>query len=195
MSRPIARTALAGVALAVGALFALPSAAEEVSSEAATVAATIAAPVGTRVAHIGYVVPNVRKAMEKAAADLGIDPANARYSKVSVDHARYFGKDTSFSAEYAMITVGGAQLEFIAPIAGQSPYADALFDARHKDGTAHHVAFTVASIDARLAEMRKNHPRMLVVLDAAMPGGQRFVYLENVLPHLMVELIEGGAAR
>jgi hypothetical protein len=101
--------------------------------------------------------------------------------------ARLRGKPASFGGRYGFMTLGTTQLALIEPLEGTSPYTMFLESA---GGGLHHLAFVVPSIDERLRQWTGAGMTGTVLLDAPLPNGGRFAYVENLPGNLIVELIQ-----
>jgi catechol 2,3-dioxygenase-like lactoylglutathione lyase family enzyme len=145
-------------------------------------------------AHIAFVVKDLDQAVHDAAARFGFDEAKVPpKTRVDVADALYRGKKVSFSADFCLVELGNTQLEFIQPVSGPSPYADAL--KGKASAVLHHAAFVVPSIDEQLARARQQNPALTVVLDAKLAQADlRYVYVDGVLPGILVEYIQYGRA-
>lgn len=134
--------------------------------------------------HVGIVVAD----MERASADF------ERRWNVPTEHvielaapgALYRGRIIDLVARYGFLRTGASEIELIQPVSAESPYRD--FLAEHGEGM-HHLAYTVDRIQPYLDRLEE-HGELDVVLDAALPGGGRFVYLDGVAHGAVVELIQ-----
>ena len=142
-------------------------------------------------AHVGYAVRDTERATQQTLTQLGLPRSSVVLDLMyPVTDARYRGETINYTIDLKIIDTGNTQLEYIQPRTGHSPYADAL--AAGQDAVVHHLAFIVPSIDERLAVARQDGLTPEVVVDAPLPGGARFVYVNGILPGVLVELIELG---
>jgi len=154
-------------------------------------APTAAERVYPAVAHVGWVVGDIDLAIRNAQAQFGIASSNVVLRMtLPIVGATYQGRKVDYTIELCLVEMGNTQLEFIRPVRGTSPYADVL--RAHPEGVAHHLAFSVPSIDQRLAQARAANPRVRVVLDAAIGPSARYVYVSGIVPGILVEFIQTG---
>jgi catechol 2,3-dioxygenase-like lactoylglutathione lyase family enzyme len=136
--------------------------------------------------HVGLVVAD----MDAASADFerrwGV--ATERRMDLTPEWATYRGETVAFSARYGFLRSGASEVELIQPLTGSSPYADFLQE-NGGDGI-HHLAYVVDAIDPYLEQLRATDGDVAILLDAGLPGGGRFTYVEGAAHGTVVELIE-----
>jgi methylmalonyl-CoA/ethylmalonyl-CoA epimerase len=135
--------------------------------------------------HVGFVVADLEAAGADYERRYGI-PVE-RVFDLTVEDAELDGAPARFSARYGFLPLGNTDLELIQPLEGDSPYSR--FLAGHGDGI-HHLAFVVDSIDAYLEHLRATEAGAELVLDARVPGGLRFVYVDGTAYGTVLELVE-----
>lgn len=103
---------------------------------------------------------------------------------------RHRGRPADFVADIALSYAGDTQLEIIAPVRGESVYAE--FLDRHGSGL-HHVCVEAPDPEAFEARLRDAEGAGTpVVCRGEMPGGMRFAYLSATgagVPYLEIAYI------
>ncbi len=115
---------------------------------------------GAHFGQVAWVVPDITAAERFFRETLGV-PGFAKLENVrAADTAgTYRGRPGDFVFHLYMASSGGALLELIQPIAGESIYHD--FLAAHPEGGVQHVAYMVPEADfaAAIADLtRKGYP-------------------------------------
>jgi len=93
------------------------------------------------------------------------------------DTCTHRGRPADFVADIALSYAGDTQLELIAPVRGDSIYAE--FLAANGPGL-HHICRELpdaAALDAALADAVRHGAE--IVTEGLMPGGMRFAYVAN----------------
>jgi len=150
--------------------------------------------------HIGQVVRDMQATARQLAGTYGFVPDETGFESnpateddflgtfdLHIPEARLRGEPVSFGARYGFMTLGTTQLELIQPLSGTSPYT--MFLETAGEGL-HHLAFVVPSIDERLRQWEDAGMSGGLLLDAPLPNGGRFVYVEQLPGNLIVELIQ-----
>ncbi len=108
----------------------------------------------------------------------------------SPETCRHHGRPADFVADISLSYAGDTQLELIAPVSGESIYAE--FLERHGAGL-HHVCIEAADAEEFEARLRDAEgDGTPVVCQGEMPGGMRFAYLSAVgagVPYLEIAYI------
>jgi hypothetical protein len=139
--------------------------------------------------HLGFVVPDIDKAISETLTRFGLDKTKVVVrTSFKVSGGIYNGKKVDFSTQVSLIELGNMHIEFFQPTSGSSPYADQL--KQHPEGSLHHVAFAVPSIADQLIKERALIPSLRIVLDAKIGSNGRYLYVDGVLPGLLVEYIQ-----
>ncbi|WP_454790455.1 VOC family protein [Mycolicibacterium lutetiense] len=103
---------------------------------------------------------------------------------------RHHGRPADFVADISLSYAGDTQLELIAPVSGESIYAE--FLERHGAGL-HHICVEAADLEAFEARLRDAEgDGTPVVCQGEMPGGMRFAYLSAAgagVPYLEIAYI------
>ncbi|GAB2604966.1 VOC family protein [Kribbella endophytica] len=136
--------------------------------------------------HVGVVVEDVVKAVADYERWWGVTAGPVHDLTFPGAHLRDVEAD--LSARYCFIDTGASQLELIQPVSDSSPYTEFL-QANGGEGV-HHLAYFVDSIDTYLEQLRDTGEAVELVLDAVVPGGGRFVYVDGLAHGPVVELIE-----
>jgi len=135
--------------------------------------------------HVGVVVRDMAAASADYTAQWGA--TTERIFELDCVDATFRGRPTRVRARYGFIGTGASEIELIEPLDnGPNPYTE--FLAEHGEGV-HHLAYIVDSIDAHLERLPVDD-RIQVVLDAALPMGGRFLYVEGAAHGPVIELIE-----
>jgi hypothetical protein len=143
-----------------------------------------------KLAHIGIVVDDAAAAANATIRRFQLPPTALVTDVVNEVHgAVYKGKTVDFSAIFKIVDTGNTRIEYIQPLTGHSPYADAIAQGSAK---VHHMAYVVPSIDEELANLRANGGPVDVILDAPIGHIGRYVYVDGVVPGLLVEFIQIG---
>jgi methylmalonyl-CoA/ethylmalonyl-CoA epimerase len=131
--------------------------------------------------HVGIVVRD----MAAASADFEARWGVATERIIELDCASVFrGAKAHVRVRYGFIATGASEIELVQPLDDEpNPYNE--FLAANGEGV-HHLAYIVDSISAYLDQPAE----VPVVLDAALPMGGRFVYVEEAAHGPMIELIE-----
>jgi methylmalonyl-CoA/ethylmalonyl-CoA epimerase len=135
--------------------------------------------------HVGIVVRDMAAASADFEARWGV--ATERHFELDSADAAFRGAKTRVRARYGFIATGASEIELIEPLDdAPNPYNE--FLAANGEGV-HHLAYIVDSIDAYLDQLAITE-QVKVVLDAALPMGGRFLYVEDAAYGPVVELIE-----
>jgi methylmalonyl-CoA/ethylmalonyl-CoA epimerase len=135
--------------------------------------------------HVGIVVRDMAAASADFEARWGV--TTERVFELDAPRAVFRGAESRLRARYGFIATGASEIELIEPLDdGPNPYTE--FLAEHGEGV-HHLAYIVDSIDAHLSRLPVAD-RIGVILDAALPMGGRFTYVEGAAYGPVVELIE-----
>jgi hypothetical protein len=126
--------------------------------------------------------------MAKASADFenrwGV--TTERVIDLDCEDAVFRGTKARVRARYGFIATGASEIELIQPLDdGPNPYNEFLAE---KGEGVHHLAYVVESITAYIDRLEGADHK--IVLDAALPLGGRFLYVEGAAHGPMVELIE-----
>jgi len=144
--------------------------------------------------HVGIIVGDMDKALADVRVRFGLDPSRVIVRQtVQVTDALYQGRKVDYAFEVSLVELGNSQIEYIRPISGPSPYADAL--ARAPGGSIHHLAFATPSVDRAFARVHADNPATKVVLDAHIAGGIHYIYVDGVIPGTLVEYVESAPPR
>lgn len=139
-------------------------------------------PLLTSLDHIGYVVADAGAEITGLQSRHGFPDSRGTFD-ATWDNALFHGKPTTFSARYRFLSAGNTDIEVIEPRGGHSPYSEFLASG---GAGVHHLAFVVGSIDEHLTAA----PDATVLLDARLQPDGRFVYVEDMLRGVLVELIQ-----
>lgn len=125
--------------------------------------------------HTAFVVPDIRKAMERMLAS-GIGPVYLM-SRMRVP-ARYRGKRHDALISAAFVDTGGTQYEFIEQH-DDTPSAYREFNERNPQGGLHHVAYFCKSFDDALAQAANKGKPFDIVQEFITPDGSPYeIYVE-----------------
>jgi catechol 2,3-dioxygenase-like lactoylglutathione lyase family enzyme len=134
--------------------------------------------------HVGIVVADIATASADFERRWGVTAGPA--TNLTFPGARHRGTTIDLSARYSFIDTGGSQIELIEPVSEPSPYTEFLAAG----GGVHHLAYYVDRIDPYLDPLAEAGHDVSVLLDAALPGRARFVYLDGPYSGPAIELIE-----
>jgi len=139
--------------------------------------------------HVGIVVAD----LQAAAADFERlwGAPMYRVNDATFPKTRLHGQETTLSARYGFINTGASEIELIEPLSTPSPYTEFL-ESNGGDGV-HHLAYIVDAIDPYLDRLRAAGVDPTPLLDAAIGGDGRFVYLDHTAHGPVIELIELSA--
>ncbi len=129
------------------------------------------APPGT-LFHIGYVVPNLDRALAYFNDRLGA-PRFMAFREVPVENATFRGSPAAISHSMAFGYVGDMQIEVIEPLSGHSTYAE--FLNRVPAGGVHHLADRVDDYDRAVSALEM---RGYTLVQSGTFGRTRFGYFE-----------------
>ncbi|MCV7000646.1 VOC family protein [Mycolicibacterium alvei] len=108
----------------------------------------------------------------------------------SPETCRHHGRPADFVADISLSYAGDTQLELIAPVSGESIYAE--FLERHGAGL-HHICIEAADAETFEERLRDAEGEGTpVVCQGEMPGGMRFAYLSAAgagVPYLEIAYI------
>nr|WP_238356520.1 VOC family protein [Kribbella italica] len=136
--------------------------------------------------HVGLVVEDITAAAADYERRWNVTAGPVH--DLTFPQAHVHGERLDLSARYSFIDTGASQIELIQPVSEASPYTEFL-EANGGDGV-HHLAYFVDTIDDYLDQLRAAGEPVDLVLDAVVPGGGRFVYLDGLAHGPVVELIE-----
>lgn len=141
----------------------------------------------TRLAHIGLVVRDMNKAIERLTA-LGIGPFTPRMPPPDAQET-YRGKPFIPSQRVAIqIThIGDMELELIQPINGESPHREFL---DKKGEGIQHLGFIVDNLGEDVTRLTGQGSEIL--LASQFQGGGGVAYLDLDVAGLIVELVQPG---
>ena len=142
----------------------------------------------TRLVHIGVVVRDMNKTIERLAA-LGIGPFKPRILPPDAQET-YRGKPFVPSQRVAIqITqIGNMELELIQPIDGESPHQE--FLAQKGEGIQH-LGFFVDNLEKEVKHLTAEGSSIL--LASQFKGGGGVAYLDLDAAGLIVELVQPGS--
>jgi len=142
----------------------------------------------TRLVHIGVVVRDMQKTIERLTA-LGIGPFKPRILPPDAQE-KYRGKPFIPSQRVAIqITrIGNVELELIQPIDGASPHQE--FLAQKGEGIQH-LGFIVDNLEADVKRLTGEGSSIL--LTSQFKGGGGVAYLDLDAAGLIVELVQPGS--
>ncbi len=141
----------------------------------------------TQLMHVGLVVKDMKKAIERFAA-LGIGPF--RELVLPPDAIETYRGKPFFPAECVTIQtarIGNVELELIQPIAGESPHKEFL-DAKGEG--IQHLGFFVKDLAADVKRLAGEGSSVL--LTSQFKGGGGVAYLDLDAAGLIVELVQAG---
>ncbi len=137
--------------------------------------------------HVGVVVEDIAAAAADYERRWNVTAGPVH--DLTFPDAHLHGRRADLSARYSFVDTGASQIELIQPVSSEaSPYTKFL-EANGGDGV-HHLAYFVDSIDGYLEQLRAVGEPVDLVLDAEVPGGGRFVYLDGLAHGPVIELIE-----
>ena len=142
----------------------------------------------TRLAHIGVVVRDMNKTIERLTA-LGIGPFKPRILPPDAQE-KYRGKPFIPSQRVAIqITqIGNMELELIQPIDGESPHQEFL---DQKGEGIQHLGFIVNNLEEEVKRLTAKGSSIL--LTSQFKGGGGVAYLDLDAAGLIVELVQAGS--
>ena len=142
----------------------------------------------TRLIHIGIVVRNMNKTIERLTA-LGIGPFKPRILPPDA-REEYRGKPFIPSQRVAIqITqIGNVELELIQPISGESPHQEFL---DKKGEGVQHLGFMVDNLAEQVKYLTAEGSSIL--LTSQFKGGGGVAYLDLNIAGLIVELVQPGS--
>ena len=142
----------------------------------------------TRLVHIGVVVRDMNKTIERLTA-LGIGPFKPRILPPDA-REKYRGKPFIPSQRVAIqITqIGNMELELIQPIDGESPHQE--FLDRTGEGVQH-LGFMVGNLEEDVKHLTEEGSSIL--LTSQFKGGGGVAYLDLAAAGLIVELVQPGS--
>jgi catechol 2,3-dioxygenase-like lactoylglutathione lyase family enzyme len=151
------------------------------------VTARESAPILPPLYHVGIVVRDMAAASAAFEARWGVP--TERIFDLDCADATFRGHPARVRARYGFLATGASEIELIEPLDdAPNPYNE--FLAEHGEGV-HHLAYIVESIAAYTDHLGGELSTAgRVVLDAALPMGGRFTYLEGLAFGPVVELIE-----
>ena len=141
----------------------------------------------TRLMHIGLVVSDMDKAIERFTA-LGIGPFKPRILPPDAKE-KYRGKPFNPSRRVAIQTtkIGDMELELIQPINGESPHQEFL---EQKGEGIQHLGFFVDNLEEEVKRLTDAGSEIL--LTSQFKGGGGVAYIDLDAAGLIVELVEPG---
>jgi len=141
----------------------------------------------TRLVHIGVVVRDMKKAIERLTA-LGIGPFQPRILPADASE-QYRGKPFLPAKRVAIqITrIGNMELELIQPIDGESPHREFL---DKKGEGIQHLGFMVDDLEENVKRLTAEGSSIL--LTSQFKGGGGVAYLDLDAAGLIVELVQTG---
>jgi catechol 2,3-dioxygenase-like lactoylglutathione lyase family enzyme len=141
----------------------------------------------TRLVHIGVVVRDMNKTIERLTA-LGIGPFKPRILPPDAQET-YRGKPFIPSQRVAIqITqIGNMELELIQPINGESPHQEFL---EQKGEGIQHLGFIVDNLQEDIKRLTTKGSEIL--LTSQFKGGGGVAYLDLDVVGLIVELVQPG---
>ncbi len=142
----------------------------------------------TRLGHIGLVVRDMNKTIERLAA-LGIGPFTPRILPPDAREI-YRGKPFNPSQRVAIqIThIGDMELELIQPINGESPHQEFL---SQKGEGIQHLGFFVGNLEDEVKRLTAEGSTIL--LKSQFKGGGGVAYLDLDAAGLIVELVQSSS--
>ncbi len=141
----------------------------------------------TRLVHIGVVVRDMDKAVERLTA-LGIGPFKPRNLPPDARET-YRGKPFVPSQRVSIQTaqIGNMELELIQPIDGESPHQEFL---EAKGEGIQHLGFIVDNLEKEVKHLTDQGSEIL--LNSQFKGGGGVTYLDLDAAGLIVELVQPG---
>lgn len=143
-------------------------------------------PFSNRVHHIGIVVRDIDKAIERLAT-LGIGPfeeLNNQYHAPLVGEPMFRGRPMRVQTKIWNAKVGDIALELFEPDEGESPYKEFLDS---KGEGIHHIGFLVDDLEQTVARLSKKGAS--VVLSVRWQGNGGCDYLDLGVGGITVELL------
>jgi methylmalonyl-CoA/ethylmalonyl-CoA epimerase len=143
----------------------------------------------TRMVHIGVVVRDMNKTIERLAA-LGIGPFTPRVIPPDARET-YRGKPfvPGQRVTIQITRIGNVELELIQPISGESPHQE--FLDRKGEGIQH-LGFIVDDLEEDVKRLTGEGSEIL--LTSEIKGARRVAYLDLGVAGLIVELVQPAAA-
>ena len=141
----------------------------------------------TRIHHIGLVVKDMNKTIEKLKA-MGIGPFTPRILPADAKET-YRGKPFYPAQRVAiqLTKVGDIELELIQPINGESPHQEFL---QQKGEGIQHLGFMVEDLEDSVKNLTEEGSSIL--LTSQFKGGGGVAYLDLDTAGLIVELVQPG---
>lgn len=128
------------------------------------------------VRQLGYVVPDIKAAMQHWVDALGVGPW-FYLGEVAVDDAIVKGKTMSGSLKMALANSGDLQIELIEPVKGALPYHDFLCETGGVGGLQHLSSWPAPDqFEKIVAAHRTSGGRFLIEGEMS---GTKFVYLDT----------------
>lgn len=137
--------------------------------------------------HVGMVVRDAADAADRFSRVGGFkasQPVDLEYTDATVGGVR-----ATFAARYVFVEAGPTLIELIQPLSEHSPYTRFL-DTQGEG--IHHFGFFVENLDARIDALRETSDTDPVVVTASIPGHGRFVYISDLTPGPLIELIDSS---
>jgi catechol 2,3-dioxygenase-like lactoylglutathione lyase family enzyme len=141
----------------------------------------------TRLVHIGVVVRDMNKTIERLAA-LGIGPFKPRILPPDAQE-KYRGKPfiPSQRLTIQITQIGNLELELIQPLSGESPHQEFL---DQKGEGIQHLGFFVDNLEQDVKHLTAEGSSIL--LTSQFKGGGGVAYLDLDAAGLIVELVQAG---
>ena len=136
--------------------------------------------------HVGIIV----KDADKAAMDMETRFGAKIINRETIEFPKviYKGNRLSYSAYFVFVDMGNTKIGFIQPDFNvPSPYLDIL---NEKGEYAHHFCFLVKSTQEYIEKFRVDNPGMRIIAEAQAQSakGGDMVYIEGVIPGILIEL-------
>jgi methylmalonyl-CoA/ethylmalonyl-CoA epimerase len=144
----------------------------------------------THLIHIGVVVRNMDKAIERLTA-LGVGPFKPRI--LPPENREMFRGEPFIPSERVTIQIayiGNVELELIQPIDGASPHQEFL---DKKGEGIQHLGFSVENLEDEVSRLVGEGSE--IVLTSDFKGGGGVAYLDLNVADLIVELVQPGNKR
>jgi methylmalonyl-CoA/ethylmalonyl-CoA epimerase len=126
------------------------------------------------VLHVGVVVRDLQKAMERYWNIFGIGPWDIyTFGPPVVTNTTLRGRPVTFSIKLALTQVGNVQWELIQPLTGPSVYQE--FLEQHGEGL-HHVACDVGDFDQTVAILKEHS---IGILTSGQTPDDSFAYMDT----------------
>ena len=135
-----------------------------------------------QVAHVGFIVPDLAEAVEKAQRVYGLSAADVLYVPEP-------GEDSP--TRFAFFSVGGLEFELIEPVSAD--FRDKLLAMPSGGAGINHLAWRVRDIDAAVASLAVEgiFPGHVTPDGVVNIGEKKMVYLDpDTTDGLVIELIE-----